>query len=394
MSTPCELDATIHSGPLVDGYLATEGAIAQAADQNTILVHSSVFGMSLPDRLFLFLHELAHLQQLTQPGNDPVRALEEEAWEAAHAWTAGRPYRIRGKVRQPLNALAIIQGGEKGHPFAPPWYESNPVEPSGNGSITVKSVTVIKDISLEAVMDAIIREKQTEIVVVTHGWSEGLAIPLVPGMAIPGGAQRQQIFPLSADRSFDDGGGFKTPVRSDKDVADQAHLSEQQVRTLRAKMNQIRSLTLEHVAFRSCDMGKSQESLQAFRNFFGAKSVSAPKLLDSYGQFSPAIGAGVEDWAKIKRKQGFHISVDRQVAFGTKKTDSPLSYKIVSKALDDKAFTAWVTAHVADRVGLNRVVVYHGMVDAGVASPEAPNVYFVRDKNFISNIAYYAGGSP
>ena len=276
-NSSCRMNVTIHCGPLVDGYLSTEGAIAQAVDRNTIVLHSSVFGMSVSEQLLIILHKWAHLQQMAWPGNDPVRALEEEAWEAAHAWTVGRTHRVRGKARRPLNALAIIQGGERGHPFAPPWYSSNPVEPIGNRSqISVKDVSVLKDMTLESVMDVIVREKQKEILLVCHGWTDGLALPLMEGGGIAGGAQRQQIFPLSADRPFEDE-GMKTPVRSVKDVADQAHLSEQQVITLRAKMNQIRDLKLEHVAFRACDMGQSTDSLQAFRNFFGAKSVSAPK---------------------------------------------------------------------------------------------------------------------
>ena len=98
-----------------------------------------------------------------------------------------------------------------------------------------------------------IQEKEKEIVVVCHGWSDGLAIPLTSGGSHLGGAQRQQIFPLSADRSFDDG-LIKSPIISVADVAAQAHLSEQQITNLRAKMNQVRGLNLKHVAFRACNM--------------------------------------------------------------------------------------------------------------------------------------------
>lgn len=384
--------ATIHCGALVDGYLSMEGAMAQAVNRNTILLHSSVFELGASDQQLVMLHECAHLRQMATPGNDPIRALEEEAWEAADAWMAGRPYRVRGRARRPLNALAIIQGGERGHPFAPPWYRSNPVEPIGNSSqIVVKDVTVLEDMTLDSIMDVIIRAKQTEILVVCHGWSEGLAIPLMKGRGITGGAQRQQIFPLSADRAFEDG-GIKTPIISAKDVADQAHMSEQQVTALRAKMNQIRALSLAHVAFRACDMGQSTDSLQAFRNFFGAKSVSAPQLEDSYGQFSPLIGGGLDSWAKAKRKEGFRVSVDRQVGFGIKNT-APLVYKIVSKAADVKAFNAWVKVHITDRVALDRVVVYHGMIlpPDQISSPTAPPVFFIRDSTFISNVVFYAG---
>jgi hypothetical protein len=388
----CGIHAMIHCGALVDGYLSGEGAIAQAVDRKTILVHSSVFGLGTSDQRLVMLHECAHLQQMATPGYDPVRALEEEAWEAADAWIVGRSYHVRGKARRPLNALAIIQGGERGHPFAPPWYRSDPVEPIGNNSkIVVKDVTVLEDMTLESIMDTIINAKEKEILVVSHGWSEGLALPLMKGRGITGGAQRQQIFPLSADRAFDDG-PIKTPIISVKDVADHAHLSEQQVTALRAKMNQIRSLGLDHVAFRACDMGQSTDSLQAFRNFLGAKSVSAPKLQDSYGQFTSLIGGSVDAWAKTKRKEGFRVSVDLQVGFGIKNT-APLVYKIVSRAADDKAFAAWVKVHITDRVALDKVIVYHGMIlpSDQLSSPNAPPVFFIRDSSFISNIVFYDG---
>ncbi|HEY4365112.1 MAG TPA: hypothetical protein VGN17_29385 [Bryobacteraceae bacterium] len=388
----CRIAATIRCGPVEDSYLTTEGAIAQAMNRNTILVHSSLFRMTGSSQFLILLHELAHLRQLAEPGNDSVRTLEEEAWEAAHSWASGRMYRVRGKARGRMNALVVIQGGDKGHPSAPPWYRSNPVEPIGKGStITVKETAVIKDMTFEAVLDAIIKNKQSDVVIVCHGWAEGLALPLMAGGPTPGGAQKQQIFPLSADGNLKGEGGLKAPVRSDHDVAGQAHLSEAQVKTLRGKMNQIRGLGLNHVAFRSCDMGQDLDSLQAFRNFFGAKSVSAPKIFDSYGAFTPFIGAGVEAWAKTKRKsEGFRIAIDEGVAFGTKRTDSPLAYKILCKAPDSKTFTAWMKTHIADKAGTDGVV-YHGMMDAGVANPEAPYIYFVRDGAFISNIVNYAG---
>jgi hypothetical protein len=386
------MHAVVQCGPSVDGYLNAEGAIAQAVDRDTILLHSSVFGMSASDQIILVLHELAHLEQLAKSGDDPVGALEDEAWEAAHAWRAGRPYRIRGRARRPLNALAIIQGGADGHPAAPPWYESNPIEPIGNKShITVKGVKTIEDMTFESVLDTIIQEKPTEIVLVCHSLEGGLQLPLMAGAK--SGASPEQIFPLSADGSHDDGGPIKAPVRSVKDVATLAQLTEQQITTLRFKMNQIRSLNLKHVAFRACTLGTHPDSLEAFRKFFGAKSVSAPTLFDMYGQFKPSMGRNVTAWVKNKRDQGFHASMDLEVGFGTKRARRANAFEIVCQAPDKNRFAAWVRAHIADRPGLDNLVVYHGMLNLGATSPDSPIVYFVRDRDFISNIVYYDGSS-
>ena len=380
----------IHFGSLVDDYLASEGAIAQAMDQNTILMGSAVFGMNSSDQRLLLLHELAHVQQLATAGNDPLRSLEDEAWEAAHAWAAGSRYCVRGRARNPLNALAIIQGGDRGHPSAPPWYSSNPVEPIGNKStIIVKEVVVQKGMTLESVMDTIIEKKEKQVVIVCHGWSEGLAIPLVAGSSL--GTATENVARLAADQSFKRG-ELNTPIIADKDVAHQ--LSEDRVKSLRAKIKQIRGLNLEHVAFRSCDMGKSPDTaMDAFQLLLGVKSVSAPKLLDSYGQFRPEIGGDIKTWVETKRKKhGFRVWVDRGVAFGIRTArTSQIQYQIVSRAPDNQTFATWVRAHVADRPGTDNALVYHGMEDRSVADQTAPIIYFVRDAAFIANIVFYSG---
>jgi hypothetical protein len=59
-------------------------------------------------------------------------------------------------------------------------------------------------------------------------------------------------------------------------------------------MNQVRGIGLDHVAFRNCFMGKSLDTLDGFRLLFGAKSLSAPKLKDSYGTFTPVINKDIK----------------------------------------------------------------------------------------------------
>lgn len=389
-----EMRPTIQFGPGVDTYLDTQGALAQTVDQNTFLVSSNVFKMSSSDRRLVFLHELAHLEQLAKPGNDSARALEAEAWEAAHAWRAGRCYRIRGRARGRLNAMAIIQGGAKGHPHAPIWYKTSPVEPIGNKSnISVNQVTLMEKMTMESVLDTVIESKGlTEVVLVSHGDPGGLALPLLEGSTA--GAQKWVILALSADRPGEevgfDGTKMKTPTKSDKDVAELTKLGEQQVRTLRTKMNQVRSMKLRHVAFRACSMGESTETLQAFRGFFGAESVSAPRDFDSYGKFSPSTGSDLEAWAKLRRKEGYHISIDGQVGFGIRRTAGSIAYTIAAKAASKDAFSAWVRKHIVDRGPGQDGVVYHGMKVMPL-SPNSPIIYFVRDAGFISNIVHYAG---
>ena len=134
--------------------------------------------------------------------------------------------------------------------------------------------------------------------------------------------------------------------------------------------------------------------MDAFRLLFGAKSISAPKLKDSYGKFRPEIGRDitVEKWAETKRKKdGFRMWIDKGVAFGIAagiRIDGN-DYRIVSKSPDKPTFEAWVRAHVANASGVNNDLVYHGMKDLSVTDQKAPIIYFIRDSAFINNIVFY-----
>lgn len=381
-------DVTIRWGAGIDGYLASEGAIAQAVDRSTILVGSAAFGMDFSGLRLLLLHELAHVYQLARPGNDPVRSLEDEAWEAANAWAAGSPYRIRGRARHRMNVLAIIQGGVRGHPSAPPWYDAHPAEPLGNKSkIVVTDVVVQRAMTLESIMDTIIERNQKQVVIVCHGSSEGLAIPFVHGSSV--GAESSNISRLSADRVFKNRDGHNTPITRDDGMSHQ--ISEKAIKGLRVKMNQIRDIGLDHVAFRNCDMGRSVATLDEFRLLFGAKSLSAPKLKDSYGTFTPVINKEIKTWVDARRRDKFRVWIDHGVAFGMRlsKTIAQTEYEIVCRAPDTGTFRAWMKAHVSDSLPDTLSVVFHGMEDRYVSDPTAPVIYFIRDREFADNIVFF-----
>jgi hypothetical protein len=384
----------IRLGDHVDRYLQSHEAIAQAVENNTILLSSTVLAMHPDDLTLILCHELAHLEQLARCGNDPEGALEAEAWEAAWAWAAGKDYRIRGRGRHRLSALAIIQGGPKGHPHAPLWYRTSPVEPIGGSSvITVKDVQILDRMTLEAILDVIVANQGTsEVLIVSHGTGGGLAIPVRQGAR--SGADAIVVRTLAANRSREDVGwdGTKTkaPIISDEAAAEIAILHEDQVRQLRAKMNQVQNMKLKHVAFRACNMGVEKATMHVFREFFGATSVSAPILLDSYGKFAPEIHGSLEAWAKKKKKDGYHISIDEGVAYGINRAPHSIEYLIRASAASKDVFKKWVAKHIAEGAWGSGGVIYHAMV-VSHAAPTEPIIYFVRDVEFISQIVNLKG---
>lgn len=84
------------TGQAVDSLLDSCGALAAAANSHTVLVSSRLAALPLAQRRMILAHELVQTGQLSQPRNDSVRSLEEEAWEAAEAMLSGKVVCIRG----------------------------------------------------------------------------------------------------------------------------------------------------------------------------------------------------------------------------------------------------------------------------------------------------------
>lgn len=381
---------SIRFGPRVDRYLNIQGAIAQAIDRHTVLVSSHVLRMNPLHQRLILLHELAHLEQLARLGNDPVRALEDEAWEAAQAWMHGSCYRIRGRARGPLNAVAIILAGPHGLPMAPHWYRLNPVEPiGGQSTLTVKDSVIAEKLTIESIFDKIMAEGNTEVIIVCHGTDMGLSIPILNASKPEDLVHIDTITFLSLDKPSQQvvaGTTLNMPVKSDKDVADIAKTTAPQVAALRKKMNDVRSMKLKHVAFRACNMGNS-ETLETYRALFGAASVSAPTEFDTYGTFAMGTVANLDNWVGQQQKKGFAVWIEAGVAFGTTEHGMDLNYKIVCAAENRKAYMPWIKRHLSDQMDPNAII-FHGMKikDKNLPDKTAQSVYFVRDPGYVSRL--------
>jgi hypothetical protein len=386
--------AVVRIGPRVDTYLETQGALAQALDARTLLISVTVLRMSLPDQRLLLLHELAHLEQLAHPGDDTERVLEAEAWAAAHAWYCGAPYRIRGRGRGPLNAVAVLQPPPDGQTLPPRWYGLNPVEPIGGGaSITISSAATFRHNNFDSLLDAILNAgKISELLVGCHGSDDGLNLPLRDGSTA--GAEMAVITALATDHSHTeviDGRKLNMPATSVDDLVTITGLTKAQLTDLRSKMTRLRALQLKHVAFRSCDMGKSTDSMGAFRKFFGAASVSAPSEYDAYGTFTEPkkLIQDLDAWADANRKIGYHVWIDGDVGIGIK-PGRGIVYEIVAATRSKDAFKAWVKTHIMDRWTQGDIV-YHGIRPENFDSPDSTGVFYVRDQGFVDRIVNFAG---
>jgi|GEM_PF-2663424 len=383
--------ATILWGREIDQYLESFGALAQAISAGLILASSALDSLTPHQRQLVYLHEFAHLEQLAHDGQDSMADLETEAWRAAQCWSRGIPFTVRGRASAPLNALALIQGGRTGHPSAPPWYQANPSEPiSSTDKIVVKDVKVIDDMTLDSVLDAIIAAQASEVIVVCHGDSDGLMLRTHSNASA--GADRTVLTALGADHRGEDVGfdGMKivTPIKSDDDVKDLMKTNLAQVAVLRKKMNTVRAMKLNHIAFRACSMGSSDESMKAFLQFFGCASISAPTLEDTYGSFAAKPTPDFDGWVKNTRKAMFHVFSDGKVAIATKWAGG-INYRIDCRGTNRSEIAKWVKKHVVTGSFDPANVVFHGMkIPDGIMPLNQTNIYFILDADFTSRISF------
>lgn len=196
------------------------------------------------------------------------------------------------------------------HAAAMPWYRTNPREPIGSGRVLqVSQAESLSPASLDGLLDAILRNASAtdNIIIVGHGREGGLSMPLFPRS--PSRARAEIVALLAADRAT--GGFLPTPARSSAEVAPVCGISPTQVDQLRAKMNRVRALRLQHVALRACNTGGWPDVLRMYKPFFDATEVSAPDRRDTYGTLNPGVPiADMDGWVRSHSRGHIYVEGD------------------------------------------------------------------------------------
>jgi hypothetical protein len=151
------------------------------------------------------------------------------------------------------------------HHDADAWYRLRRAEPIGGGqSISIGSTYPLSRYSLDSILDTILDRVSggSDLIIVGHGRETGLSARLFQ-------SSRDQRFrseiatALATDRPSESD-GIRLPAISVARAAEICMISEQQVTSLRAKMNRVRAKRLGHVAFRACLMGACHVSVGKF----------------------------------------------------------------------------------------------------------------------------------
>ena len=275
------------------------------------------------------------------------------------------------------------------HPAALPWYSAGRTEPAGTArALSVTRAVGISNISLDVVLDRILAHcsRRDDVIIVGHGREGGLSMRLVAGSE--GRARAELIGLLAADRPTQDpllGTMPPTPVAR---AAPVCQLSETQVTQLRAKMNRVRALNLNHVAFRACKMGGWPDVLRGYKPFFGCQIVSAPDLRDTYGTIPPgAPRANMDHWiaqhSRHRHMVVYGVSPDR-IAISTAggQTDDH-TYTVSFACESSEALANWTTRYLGATSAT--AFPYHGQWRTHAGTNEA-QIIFVGDPQYNSHI--------
>ncbi len=300
-------------GSEVDRRLASEGAMALALNESTVLVASSLEQASPRVQRLVIAHELAHTIQLSRHGSDAGEELEAEAWEAAWSAVRGIPFTIRGSASRPLAAKAVIAMGGALDAAANAHYTQFRAERQvAAGAIEVTSPTIVKAVNWDSVLDEIIAgmsgNTDKSFVLCAHGNKDGMTMPVVAGSAFVANTTTLEF--------------LMTPTATTttvKAVAGKAPPSSTQIASLVSKMNSVRKLGIVNVEFRGCSMGSDYKNLEVLRAFLGATSVSAPDVKSSWVITKPNIlssadfttwktkTSGVQVWTYSTGRCGFKV---------------------------------------------------------------------------------------
>ena len=190
-----------------------------------------------------------------------------------------------------MSTMVIINETE--FPTAPAYYRMCTWEPvAGRGHLRLGRVIAEQNLTMEKVFDIILRSAPAQggvIMLVTHAAPEAIILPLVKGHKRV--ALRDAMLLLSSGRSA-------------SSIYQQLDLSEKVVERLLKKMHAVHEKKLARVEVRGCRLGQDRSTMQAAKDFFGARCIGAPTEFNAYGNTNPDLHSAHYKFKRYDRQRG------------------------------------------------------------------------------------------
>ncbi len=184
-----------------------------------------------------------------------------------------------------MNLVAYIDSSA--HPNAKSYYRMFPYEPIPKiKDAQVRPTIPIPNMTVESLLKKILMRRKKNILIVAHGTTDGLSLPIVKSSDIrlqlkaedPGAPPLTSTVPGALKILLDN----QNQKLSDADAAKKLYMKPNAFTKLKELIKNVQTMKLNHVELRSCNTGKNPAALKALKEFFGASSLCAPTEADVY----------------------------------------------------------------------------------------------------------------
>jgi Domain of unknown function (DUF4157) len=367
------------SGPMTDGLLASQQALALAIDNHRVWVNSRVLSGPFAVIAPLLGHELAHTVQLAGDGDDSVDCLEAEAWEAARAALGGRQFVIKGSGRNALAAAGLYMS-DAAREF---------METFGIAPLLAKGNTAkIDPLTFEKILDLMTDKFKNEddFIIDAHGHASGFGIPIAKGEQAQATTQvlgtltqiaelrsavakagndlqalQKIVEKLPAAPSFatdpNNPAAVASAVQENKKLIERKIFdlkkiagvqNDALIATLAKKMADLKKKQRNRIELRTCNMGHNQGVMDFFRVLFNAKILRATTNFSAFGHFIPAAPRSEATYKMFVKQEGkiFPDTIDGETFAFAYKPKPNAQADIPSAATSDKGVLDWIKKHI------------------------------------------------
>lgn len=178
-------------------------------------------------------------------------------------------------------------------PAAQGYFSASQSERTAGGTLALQASHLhsVADFTLANVLSAITNHAAAgdDIIIVCHGTTAGMSPRLSEDTDVTANSDALNL--LSSGRSA-------------ASIHDSLRLSEAQAQALKDQRAAVQALGLRRVEIRGCKIGQHQSALSAIRRFFGAGTVGAPRVRNSYARVSFRTNGTEANFRSITQRRG------------------------------------------------------------------------------------------
>lgn len=257
-----------------------------------------------------------------------------------------------------MATIAVIHGGDSGHPSAKPFYKMFPKErilPEG----TVNVDKIVEFTGSKPKLAAVLKLVKSNcsagdnLLLVSHGVSnDGGHLLIHPKDGVTFYSDVIKVFLNALDDKIEDKDGAKM-INS---------MSVKSFTQIKKLVEDIRALRLNQIIIRACNVaGEGTTLLEHLKKLFAVKNVCGPTQMDTYIRVPPDIGA--DEFDKFKKNYPDFVKIQESPLIAYQRKGSGLKYKFGLYAENKTALKSWLMKHYSTSPTDLSKIYLHGFLE-------------------------------